>query len=186
MNRIEEKHGLKPAHAIILFVILVLNIIWLVCNLIISNGRLSFFNVLSLLLFIAAILYALFAYKKPHGNYMRRLLLAYDLIGSIMFVLLCKNQELYLNLTNVIMILLTAYMAGRLDHYKQNVFISIINLVGTIIVSGSQMFSLSNSGRLTFVTFFGYCTGAIVCWLAIAISYIIRYKEHKEAGLQDK
>ena len=181
----ENKRKLSTGALVALIAIAVLNIVWLVCQVIMFKGRLSFNIALSFLMFVAAAVYALFAYKKPHGNYMRYLLLAYTLFGSVMFVQLCKNQELYMNIIDVVMIILMAYMAGRLDHFKQNIVICGIVLAKTILVSSELIIRMSSQGRLTFVTFFG-CIGSVTCWLAIAASYIIRYKPHKEAGLADK
>ena len=181
----ENKKKLGTGALVALIIIAVLNILWLVCQIIMFKGRLSFNIALSFLMFVAAAVYALFAYKKPHGNYMRYLLLAYTLFGSIMFVQLCKNQEMYMNIIDVVMIILMAYMAGRLDHYKQNIVFCGIIFAKTILVSVLLIIRMSDLGRLNFTTFFG-CIGSVTCWLAIAAGYIIRYKSHKEAGLADK
>ena len=183
----ENKKKLSTGAIIALIIVAALNIVWLVCvcYLGIIKGGISFNTSLSFLMFAAAAVYALFAYKKPHGNYMRYLLLAYTLIGSVMFVQLCKNQELYMNIIDVVMIILMAYMAGRLDHYKQNIVICGIVLAKTILVSALLISKMSSLGRLDFVTFFG-CIGSVTCWLAVAASYLVRYKPHKEAGLADK
>ncbi len=179
----ENKKKLGTGALVALIVIAALNILWLVCVFI--SHSFSVNTLLALLMFAVAAVYALFAYKKPHGNLMRYLLLAYNAFGSALFVLLCKNQELYLIVTNVVMIFLMAYMAGRLDHYKQNVVICGIILAGTIVVFVNMLIGKSSLGTLNFVEFFSRIS-PITCWLAIAAGYIIRYNPHKEAGLADK
>lgn len=184
MSNSEEKLGLKVGQSIVLIVVAVLNVVWLVCDLIMFNGQLSLNIVLPILMFVASMIYALFAYKKPHGNFMRYLLLAYTLFGSIMFVSMSKNQEFYQSIIDVVMIILMAYMAGRLDHYKENIVICTIVLLKSIYVSANLIIAMNSFGMLNFVTFFG-CIGSITCWLAIASSYIIRFKPHKQAGLEE-
>ena len=185
MNKIEEKTNLKTNQLIAIIVIAALNVLSLVCNLIFFKGHLSTNIILSVSMFIASGIYAFSAYKKPHGNFMRYLLLVYTLIGSVIFVQLCKNQESYMNILDVVMIILMAYMAGRLDHYKQNIVICAMVLAKTLLVSANLITAMNSLGRLSFVTFFS-SIGSTTCWLSIAASYIIRYKPHKEAGLEDK
>ena len=77
-------------------------------------------------------------------------------------------------------------MAGRLNKFVQNIIINAAVLVTNGIVAFYLLSKIIGSGQpLTFVRV-GACFGCVTVWLAIAASYIIRYKPHKEAGLADK
>ena len=101
-------------------------------------------------------------------------------------LLSATNQPTYVNAVYLIIIMLAVYMAGRLDRYTQNIIISAAILVCAGIVAYYLIDMIADFGMpLTFVNLCA-CVGGVTCWLAIAASYIIRYKEHKEAGLADK
>ena len=185
MNEIEEKYGLKPGHAIALFVILVLNIISLVCNFIKYSGNVTPQFLICVFMFVAAAYYACYAYKKPHGNHMRYLLLIYAICGAGFVVFYASKQSPFIIANYLIGIILATYMAGRLDHYKQNVVICVIILICNCISTYNMLSRYIDSGNLTFVSAFA-SIGAVTVWLAIAGAYITRYKLHKEAGFTDK
>ena len=187
MNRIEEKYGLKPGHAYALFVILVLNVLWLIAMTIhlIQSPSIFSFTILSYIQFAFAAYYACYGYKKPHGNMMRYLLLFYAASLGLMLVMNAQFQGTLYNSTYVIVIILTAYMAGRLNKYKQNLIICLIVLVIKFINTYPYMSGLINYDGLSFVSFFS-TIGPIVVWLAIAGAYLTRYKLHKEVGFEDK
>ena len=76
-------------------------------------------------------------------------------------------------------------MAGRLDRYKQNLIISIVILFLRAVNIYPFISMAIKNDIMSFAVFFSYI-GPVTVWLAIAASYIIRYKPHKEAGLADK
>lgn len=187
MNKIEEKYGLKPSHAYALFAILVLNVCWLIAMIIFLSQNLSRLNfmLLSLIQFALAAYYACYGYKKPHGNLMRYLLLLYAATTGIMLIMRAETQGTLYNVTYIAVIILSTYMAGRLNKYKQNLIISLILLVINFVNVYPFLNDLISNGGLSFVSLFG-AIGPIVVWLAIAGAYLTRYKLHKQAGFEDK
>ena len=183
----EKKSGLKTGQAIALFAILVLNICWIIAMTVhlSQHPSLITFVVLCYIQFALAAYYACFGYKKPHGNLMRYLLLFYVATLGAMLVRKANSQGDLSNSISIAVIILSAYMAGRLNKYKQNVFISLVILVLKLINIYPTMSSRIGQTGFTFISFFG-SIGPVVVWLAIAGAYILRYKDHKEAGLAGK
>lgn len=178
----EKKYGLKLSHAIALFVIFILNIVWLVCFFINFGGNLPIDAWISIILFAAAAMYACYGYKKPHENHMRYLLLINAVIVSSLLVLGAKTQPTYMIISYLVGIILITYMAGRLDHYKQNIIICFIVLICNII---NAFYFIGLSESLSFV-YVVASFGSVTVWLAIAGAYITRYKHHKEVCFEDK
>ena len=186
MSKIEEKYGLKTGQAIALFAILVLNAIWFVCSFVFFSDNITSYGFwISSFMFVIAAFYACYAYKKPHGNLMRYLLLLYAASVAGFLVTSGKTIPMYLSINYAAIIILSTYMAGRLERYKQNVIISALILVGNCITTYYLFDIFADLGTLTFFNAVS-SIGAITVWLAIAAGYIIRFKLHKEAGLTDK
>ncbi len=173
----EKKLGLKTGQLIALIVIAVLNVLWLTC--VVIKGNMTFTTFVAFIEFAVAAFYAIYGYKKPHGNHMRYLLLSYAVIAAVMQLLNADWQPTYIDALYLVNIILVVYMAGRLNKYKQNLVISAAVLVSNGIVSG---FLACNIKPLNFLNL-GACVSCVAVWLIIAASYIIRYKPHKEAGL---
>ena len=187
MSKIEEKTGLKAGQLIALIAIAALNILWLVCRVISFSGTIMIQTVAPIVMLVITAIYALYGYKKPHGNHVRYLLLIYAVYMSSIVI---ANQSqtwfpVYASAVNIATVILSTYMAGRLDRYKQNLVISIAIVVLQMVHIYPFMSSYIQENTLSFVTFFK-SVGPVSVWLAIAASYIIRYKPHKEAGLADK
>ena len=185
MNKIEEKYGLKTGHAIALFAILILNIAWIICDFILFKGNMLFQVWVSIFMFVGAAIYACYGYKKPHGNHMRYLCLFQAICVAYLLFANAKYQPEYVNANYLIIILLTTYMAGRLEHYKQNYIICFILLVCHCVSVYYLIDMLKSVNLLTIVNVVA-CLGPVGVWLAIAGAYLTRYKLHKEAGFEDK
>lgn len=185
MNKIEEKYGLKPSQAIALLVILALNVLWFACS-ILSRIELSIGltvdQIANIVMFAVTVYYVCYSYKKPHGNLMRYLILCSAVFSAVKGITF--NYPTYISSTCFLMVILKSYMAGRLDHYKQNVIISAVILICQCIMS-YYIIDVFTSFEipLTFNLIMSVI-GPVTLWLAIATSYIIRYKPHKEAGLE--
>lgn len=184
----ENKKKLGTGAIVALTIILLLNLLWIISMVIVmaKTGFVSAWNIASIVIWAAAVFYVLFEYKKPHGNLFRYIMLAYACVVAVMLLLNFNNQQMYVNVVYLAIIILSVYMAGRLNKYKQNIIISGI----MFILNGVTPYSLfhaviSAGGKLNFVTAMCFA-GSVIVWLAIATSYIIRYKPHKEAGLADK
>ena len=74
-------------------------------------------------------------------------------------------------------IILISYMAGRLDRIRENQIIIIIVLVLFILRA-----ILANYGGQFLHTGFNECN----MWLVLSVSYLCRYRQHREAGLVDR
>ena len=185
MNKIEEKYGLKTGQAIALLIIFTANILWLIFNLITYKGNITIPILVGIFRFAIAAFYAYCGYKKPHGNLMRYLLLIYAISVAALIVFNGTTQPTFITIDYLTIIILTAYMAGRLDHYKQNIVISLLLLVCNLVITVYYIGVRSNAGTLNLASGVS-CIGATSIWLLIAAGYIIRFKPHKEAGLEDK
>ena len=188
MNRIEEKYGLKPSHAYALFAILVLNILWLICGTIIAiqlHGGMPLYQIVNIIMLAATAYYACYAYKKPHGNHMRYLILCSAAYSAIRNITSSFARPTYIIVISYLIIILKTYMAGRLDHYKQNVIISAVILACQCAMVYYNIDAFTSAGfSLTFVYVMS-TLGPVTLWLAIAGAYITRFKLHKQAGLED-
>lgn len=181
-----SKFNLKTGELIALVAIAILNIIWIVCRVISFTGTIMFQSVAPVVMLVITVIYALYGYRKPHGNHVRYLILIYSVYMSSM--VLAKqnpgNMPDYIGYVNMATVILSSYMAGRLDRYKQNLIISAVILVLQIIHIYPFMCFYVEYNSLTFINFFK-SVGPISVWLAIAASYIVRFKPHKEAGIEE-
>lgn len=185
MNEFEDKNGLKKSQLIILFLILALNAYWIISNFVTFSSHITFEIGVSFFELLIAIFYLVYDYKKPHGNLMKYLLLLYVLSAAILLLSFAPSQPTYVNAMYLCNIVFGTYMAGRLEHYKQNVIICLILLICNAVVSYYLVNMIIGFVIPLTLTNFGSCLGCVTVWLAIAGGYIIRYKLHKEAGFED-
>ena len=137
-------------------------------------------------LFIAIVYYAAAGYKKPHGDLLRAVFLLFSFscfasvvsevayegsVGTVSYVILMG-----------IAALLTAYTGGRLYKIKKNYALLII-ITLALLVKSILEFLTSPTGSFLILL---WVSSTFVLWLDIAFAYLLRYKEHKEAGLADK
>ena len=145
-----------------------------------------------IVLFIATLYYVLIGYKKPHGNLLRWtfLLLAFHYINGIINVAMQiyntnYNVDIMLIIIGLIGIsaLLIAYVSGRLDKIKKNYALLIVITLAQITISVLFIILYGVWSNPKFVIWnFSIC----LLWINLVIAYLIRYREHKEAGLSDK
>ena len=181
----ENKNKLSTGALVALIVIAALNVLWIVCNLVLYSANIIFQVWAPIVMFAIAAIYTVYGYKKPHGNHIRYLLLIHSVYMGSLLIAYQSTQSAYACAVTVAKIILSTYMAGRLDRYKQNLIISIV-ILALNIVSVYLLISMAiKNDIMSFAVFFS-CIGPVTIWLAIAASYIIRYKPHREAGLADK
>ena len=189
MSKIEEKYSLKTGQAIALSIILILNILWLVCSTwfgIIMYGKIALTQIVNIVMFAVTVYYVCYSYKKPHSNLMRYLILCSAAFSATRSIISAFEYPIYIAVVSYLIVILKSYMAGRLDHYKQNVIISAVVLVCQCLMS---YYLIDLFASFDFAITFVYVVsalGPVILWLAIAASYIVRFKPHKEAGLADK
>ena len=101
--------------------------------------------------------------------------------GPLMKQSLTPAQETRSNLFELgfvgAIIVLISYMAGRLDRIRENQIIIMIVLVLFILRA-----ILANYGGQFLHTGFNECN----MWLVLSVSYLCRYRQHREAGLVDR
>lgn len=146
-----------------------------------------------LISFIATLYYVLFGYKKPHGDLLRYtliLLAVTCLNGAINAAITLASGSgfdssllLYVIGLEGFSILLISYVAGRLDKIKKNYFTMIMITVVQIIKSIISTTLYSSWSNFIFIL---WCFSTCLLWIDIMVAYIIRYREHKEAGVEDK
>ena len=179
------ENTIKKSSTIALAAIIAINVVWLVCYLIQHINSLSFEFFACLFELVVALFYAIYGYKKPHGNLMKYLLFFYVIVVAVILLFNESVQPTYVNAMYLVKIILGTYMSGRLDRYKQNVVICAILLVTSAITSYYFIEVISSFAPLTYVNIVA-SLGSVTVWLAIAGGYIIRYQLHKEAGLEEK
>ena len=184
MENIEVKNN--KGNNIALCVILLLNLLWLICDRIAFSRSLTISTVMTYVEILIAVLYIVSGYKKPHGNLLRYLLLLYAVAVAGLLLRAAAYQPTWVNATYILKIMFAVYMGGRLDHFKQNLVICVVMFICNCMVAYYLIDMITDFGiTLTFVNFIG-CCGAVTVWMAIAAGYVIRFKPHKEAGLADK
>ena len=127
--------------------------------------------------------YAAVGYRKPHGNLMKYLFLMFAVccLGGVVSITAEQTViDTIYNYLRGIVVLLVAYVAGRLDRFKQNV--RLMSVIGILMLISSAVVCADYTDTLGFLFSFTY----FVLWIDLMIAYILRYKEHKEAGLTDK
>ena len=184
MSNFEEKFGLKKSYAITLLIVLVLNVLWFISNLAFFSADAALRICIPFVMFLVTVFYVLYDYKKPHGNTIRHLLLVYSIYTAAMLILSYTRMSISLMAANLVIVITSSYMAGRLNKFNQNIVLSIVILLMNIYICYPFFIEAIENGSLTFISFFRYL-GPVSNWLAIAGAYIARYQLHKEAGLED-
>ena len=185
-----EKYSLfkdNPVALISIFVLALVNIGCAVVEIVNYWGTLStvLAKLLTIVVTLAALYYAVFGYRKPHGNHMKYLCMVFAAFVSAFICLRIRSGAITFEgaLTSVIMILLSAYMAGRLYKFKENVGIIILVALAAI---ANGILALTVEGADISATYVISSFNKLILWLTVAIAYVARYKAHKEAGLKDK
>ena len=146
------------------------------------------------IVFLSVAYYTVAGYKKPHGNLLRNMFLLYSFFcaGEMIAMVFYANEHGYLNasfprsISMLILValcaVLTAFVAGRLDKIKKNSFLLVLITVALIAVS------LLDLGKPPFLQlmYVLWSFVPVLIWLDLVVVYILRYCEHKEAGLADK
>lgn len=129
-----------------------------------------------LLLLILISYYAFVGYKKPHGNLLKYVMLVFALFNLTYIPCYVSMLDTQATVICAIEIGLICYVSGRLAKVKQNMILMILITVCELVFNGLDII-------------YGYINidtiGPLAIWLDICVAYFLRYKEHKEAGLQD-
>ena len=146
-------------------------------------------ELVALCIMIALIFYyAISNFKVSHGNLLKYLFIAFSvmtffgiIMGDPKDAVASENVFLCQTLRGIVVIV-SAYIAGRLDRIKENSYLIIIC---ALILLGTSIYNAVVYNLTSFVQIIFICNFFIL-WVDLMIAYILRYKEHKEAGLADK
>lgn len=135
--------------------------------------------------YILILYYGLFGYKVPHGNLLKYLMifLALLLVNEVALEAGGKypnlTSETILLPTSItgICIIIISYVSGRLDRFNKNIYLFTVVLVLLVV----RAFMMSQYRTIMFSNF----SDAII-WLDINCVYALRYKQHKQAGLESQ
>ncbi len=146
------------------------------------------------IVFLSVAYYTVIGYKKPHGNLLRNMFLLYSFFcaGEMIAMVFYANEHGYLNtffprsismlVLIALCVVLTAFVAGRLDKIKKNFILLALIIAALIAVS------LLDIGKPPFpqLVYVLWSFVPVFVWLDLVTAYVLRYREHKEAGLADK
>ena len=144
-----------------------------------------------ILMLSVVLVYAVYGYKKPHGNLLKITFLLYGLYLVTCILIPNPQDEViesreYLNtIANAgtgIATVLAAYIGGRLDKIEKNKPLMIV--AGVVLLASVIVVQFVLSGFI-FPRTVGTCVRLFV-WIALCAAYVARYEEHKAAGLADK
>ena len=137
----------------------------------------------NLLMYFPVTAYALFGYRKPHGNMLKYSVLLFGILIVAQSIL--PGSPLSNGATRDIICgcsgiaaMAVAYLAGRLDRIGQNKYLMII--VG-LLISVCSVLLICNFSDFNLMRCFSNLTQPI-CWAALCLAYVSRYDEHKSAG----
>ena len=165
-------------------------VVLLLCILYVISAVWKFINaqdvrpILGIIVTVLNVYYMFVGYKKPHGNLLRYVFIIATLEAILIFwITFTKLQKLFgiYELFLLLEIAIISYVAGRLNKFKQNIVLLSVAFIMAVIVA-IYSFSLRN---LTSVIAKISQFNVPIIILGLIVSYIARYKEHKEAGLED-
>lgn len=166
---------------IVVLLLCAVNVISSVVKFVDSNNPSTLFGVV---LNCLTVYYMFVAYKNPHGNLLRYLLILATLESVFTFwytfTIINRPLDAY-DLCPLLEIAVVAYLSGRLNKYKEDIILFIIALILLLIVG------IHSSANFTMTSLVGRIAPfeKFTMLLALFVSYIARYKEHIEAGIEE-
>ena len=133
----------------------------------------------ALVLYLLTAFYAIIGYKKPHGNLLKYLFIAFAV--SIILNTSMESAGPIVTPCFCLAALSIVYVSGRFQKINQN---RILLVIAGVFLLPQLLFPLF-SGSFLINTFFNGITPLILLF-ALGFAYTARYEEHKAAGLADK
>ena len=181
----EKKKELSLGSKIALIICSVLVLANLVVEIIeMINGTSIVMSIVGLLLMVAALYYAYFGYKKPHGNLLRNVFFIYPLLYAAFLIFTPQTPEKYITAIILLEVVLIAFMAGRLNKFKQNIAIIAIVGICSLVYGICYLGNTTQDAALIIRLFHAF--SSFIGWATLSVAYISRYEAHTEAGLADK
>lgn len=135
--------------------------------------------------YIIILYYGFYGYKTPHGNLLKYIMLFFALLlvnevaleaGGKYPNLVSETILLPTTITGLCIVFIS-YIAGRLDRFNENIYIFTTVLVLLVI----RAFLMSQYRTIMFSNF-----SDVIIWFDINCVYALRYKQHRQAGLESK
>lgn len=193
-----EKKGNGIKIAIIVDIALLLfGLVITFCQL--FNSANKYGSIITLVVYAATIFYAFYAYKKPHGDLLR---IAFIAFATALALLICRPDEFqpFIKYIFCAPIVLTAFTAGRLNRLEENkTYIIVIEavLVAAAVLSlftvapdavaGAEGMSTIEPAQMAagwYTKFLAF--NPAIQFGTLALSYTVRFNEHKKAGEEAK
>lgn len=168
-------------------VLLLVGIVNCVLSFIVSENRnepFSLFHiVLNTVLYIFVGAYTFFDYKRPHGNSLRILFFVFGVYvlvsDNLPIVNLDGTRGFIVRILAGLSALIITYTSGRLNKINKNRILMIV--VGVMILVCRILVIATAPSNI--IRVIGVLTQFII-WVTLCISYMIRFNEHKTAGLE--
>lgn len=141
-------------------------------------------DIICLVIYSLTAFYALFGYKKTHGNLLKYLFIifALSLILNVCFGNVAANTIGMISAAcTCLAALILVYVSGRLNRIEQNRFLLLI--AGILLLATTILPIIMDGFNIN--GFFNACSSQIMI-LTLGFAYTARFEEHKAAGLEDK
>ena len=139
-------------------------------------------DIFSLALYVLTGFYTIFGYKKPHGNMLKYLFIAFA-VALILNVCLANIAEnaivMIISVCSCLAALILMYVSGRFHKIENN---RVLLVVAGVLLFAAMILPLFTSSFII-SGFFNSCTAPIML-LALGFAYTARFEEHKAAGLE--
>lgn len=128
--------------------------------------------------------YAVANFKVPHSNMLKYLFLAFSAMAfvGILTAGLSGGKLYFYQAARGVVIITSAYIAGRLDKIKQN---TILMIIDAFLLFATSLECILEVGIANIVSDL-FLSNFFILWLDLMIAYLFRYHGHTEAGLTDK
>ena len=133
------------------------------------------------------IYYAISNFKVPHGNLLKYLFLVFSLMCLVGFLCDDAAESTFKTYTFInqilrgVVVIFSAYIAGRLDRIKENTVLLVVNGLILLVTSIVNIVLY----KITDLTLIIFMSSFFILWVNLTIAYIFRYYGHKEAGSED-
>ena len=166
-------------------------VVWLVVSFNPAQKLETGIAIIAIVVYIIVFLYALYGYKKPHGNMLRYTFIIFAVsLALYAYSTLASPVSAVPVVINVLCTVPIAYVAGRLHKFNQNKVLLYVALVMLLIAAIIDCILFTKSmvpevGGFVFVVLKFSTFNKFILGLALATTYVNRFHTHKEAGLID-
>ena len=181
---IKEKLNLNNPQFVVLLIAVALSIYGIVETILHIDAAVPTSKTMFICLsYLVILYYALFGYKVPHGNSLKYIILffAFMLLNELSLEAggkypgLPQDSMLLSVMLTGICIIVVSYLSGRLGRFNKSIFLFTTVLVLLLV----RVFLMTNYRTIMFANM-----SDVIIWFDINMAYVLRYKQHKEAGLE--